>query len=676
MGVITVNKKFLLIFVLILIISLSAVSASDDLNQANENSDVNANFTELQNKISNAEENSTIELDNNYVYNDEEFSEGIIINKNITINGNGHTIDGNYASRIFYINATNVVLNNITFINGWTQDSGGAIIDRDIDLDFIYGPQNIEINDCSFMDCAANSFGGAIYMNHDLSIRNSDFINNRAGCGGAIFIWNDLKNCLIENSRFLNNSLMSDGASTWVKGGGAIFVGCTKITIRNSTFTGNRATNDRECGGAVLCYESVTGSMDDCIFLDNRAGKGSTFYFAVDSSLNITDSVIDNPFTSNQIFVDGGSSGSYADFTNVSYDEFKNQSFYVWQGTICFKTRVAADDLEKICGDDKRLYVYLTDINSNPLANEMLSIEINGIIYTRTTDANGRASMAINLPVGEYNVTFYYGGDDIRYSPCSGMSHITVNTSIYSESYMKKYCRDSKQYEAQFLDKNGNYQTQGKAIFNINGVLYERNVKDGTARLNINLEPGNYTITAANPVTGEMKSSLIEVLPTIIDNHDLVKYYRNDSQYVVKLDGDLTDKKVTFNINGVFYERYANESGHVKLNINLQPGEYIITAEHNGCMVANNIKVLPVLNATDLKMTYRDGSKFNVTLLNGEGKIYPGQNVTFNVNGVFYNRTTDDKGVAHLNINLMPGEYIITSSYNGSNIANKITISS
>ena len=83
-----------------------------------------------------------------------------------------------------------------------------------------------------------------------------------------------------------------------------------------------------------------------------------------------------------------------------------------------------------------------------------------------------------------------------------------------------------------------------------------------------------------------------------------------------------------------------------------------------------------VLEAKDLKMKYLDGSKFNVTLLNGEGKIYPGQNVTFNVNGVFYNRTTDVNGVAHLNINLMPGEYIITSSYNGSNIAKRITISS
>lgn len=41
-----------------------------------------------------------------------------------------------------------------------------------------------------------------------------------------------------------------------------------------------------------------------------------------------------------------------------------------------------------------------------------------------------------------------------------------------------------------------------------------------------------------------------------------------------------------------------------------------------------------------------------------------------------YNRVTDASGQARLNINIMPGEYIITSSYNGSNIANKITVRS
>ena len=38
-----------------------------------------------------------------------------------------------------------------------------------------------------------------------------------------------------------------------------------------------------------------------------------------------------------------------------------------------------------------------------------------------------------------------------------------------------------------------------------------------------------------------------------------------------------------------------------------------------------------------------------------------------------YNRITGSEGMAKLNINLMPGEYIITSSYNGSSIGNKLT---
>ena len=115
-------------------------------------------------------------------------------------------------------------------------------------------------------------------------------------------------------------------------------------------------------------------------------------------------------------------------------------------------------------------------------------------------------------------------------------------------------------------------------------------------------------------------------------------------------------------------------NGIAKININFQPGDYVITAEYKGCVASNNIKVLPILNATDINMKYRDGTQFKATLVDGQAKHYEGQSVTFNVNGVFYNRQTDSSGTAKLNINLMPGEYIITSSYNGSSIANKITI--
>ena len=73
-------------------------------------------------------------------------------------------------------------------------------------------------------------------------------------------------------------------------------------------------------------------------------------------------------------------------------------------------------------------------------------------------------------------------------------------------------------------------------------------------------------------------------------------------------------------------------------------------------------------------MHYRDGSKFIVHLVDGQGNPYPNQTITFNINGVLYNRITDSGGHARLNINLQPGYYIITSSFNGASISNTIKI--
>lgn len=128
-------------------------------------------------------------------------------------------------------------------------------------------------------------------------------------------------------------------------------------------------------------------------------------------------------------------------------------------------------------------------------------------------------------------------------------------------------------------------------------------------------------------------------------------------------------ENVTFNINGVFYTRTTNATGHVSLNINLPEGNYIITTSYKGCNVANNVKVLSLLSANDIKMRYRDGSQFIAKLVDGQGYACPNQYVTFNINGVFYNRITDNNGLVKLNIRLIPGEYIITSSFNGCNIA-------
>ena len=133
----------------------------------------------------------------------------------------------------------------------------------------------------------------------------------------------------------------------------------------------------------------------------------------------------------------------------------------------------------------------------------------------------------------------------------------------------------------------------------------------------------------------------------------------------------------TININGVFYTRQSDASGFVRMNINLNPETYIATIEHNGLLMSSTVKVLPILEAKDVVMRYRDGTKFEAKLVDGQGKPFANQTLTFNINGVMYNRITGDDGIARLNINLMSGEYIITSMYsNGATIANKVTVRS
>ena len=336
---------------------------------------------------------------------------------------------------------------------------------------------------------------------------------------------------------------------------------------------------------------------------------------------------------------------------------------------------IKAPDVTKYFRGSERFVVTVTDYQGSPLANKTVVININGASYTRNTDANGTASIALGLNSGVYNATVTVDSNTIN-------SVVTILPTVNGSDVVKMY-RNATQYYATFLDSEGKYLADGTVVrFNINGVMYDRMVSGGKglARLNINLEQGKYIITTMNTVTGENTANNITVLSLITENRDVTKYYRNATQYTVKVlgeDGKAVGAGVTvrFNINGVFYERQTDASGIAKLNINLQAGDYIITAEYNGCMVSNNIKILPILNATDVSMKYRDGTQFKANLVDGQGKPCVNQVVTFNINGVFYNRITDASGQAKLNINLMPGEYIITSSYNGSSIANTIKIS-
>lgn len=332
--------------------------------------------------------------------------------------------------------------------------------------------------------------------------------------------------------------------------------------------------------------------------------------------------------------------------------------------------QLTVEDLEKYYGGSERLNATLKDGAGNPIANKTITFTVNGKKYNKTTDSNGFASLAIGLMPGTYDVT-------TMYSNMSVYSKVVVKTTIEGKDLVKMY-KNETQFFATLLGTDGKPLSNIDVTFNINGVFYTRQTNEnGVARLNINLRPDVYILTAINSVTGENKGFNITV-KSLIESNDLTKYYRNDSNFEVKIynkDGTLAiNKEVTFNINGVFYQKTTDSNGIARLGIALRPGNYIITTIVDGLDIGNNINVLPTLVTSDLSMKYLDGSNFTVQTLDGRGNLLAKQNISFNINGRFYYRVTDDEGMASLNIRLMPGEYIITSYWNDFEVGNTVKV--
>ena len=192
-------KSLVIICLTAFLLSIICVSATDVNNQTISNgkteiisysqedmltvADDNGTFTSLQNKINNDLKGNTITLDRDYTYDEGFNTVGIVIDKDLTIDGNGHTLNELSKSRIILIKLGKITPNKVTikilkFINGNTNLYGGAI--------FNYA--DLKIDNCQFTNNYAKYCGGAINSVGNLECMNSKFDKNIAnGDGGAIF---------------------------------------------------------------------------------------------------------------------------------------------------------------------------------------------------------------------------------------------------------------------------------------------------------------------------------------------------------------------------------------------------------------------------------------------------------------------------------------------------------
>ncbi|WP_409200921.1 right-handed parallel beta-helix repeat-containing protein [Methanobrevibacter sp. DSM 116169] len=281
--------------------------------------------------------------------------------------------------------------------------------------------------------------------------------------------------------------------------------------------------------------------------------------------------------------LDPGSFNASATYT------YGNGSILTLNNTVFINSTVQGSDLTKLYRNGSQYQATILDKDGNPIANTDITMNINGVMYTRKTDSNGVVTLSINLDPGEYIITVKNPKDNLTRS-----NIITVLPTLISED-LTKYYRNASQYNVKVINEKDELVKNTEVTMNINGVMYKRSTNnEGIVTLSINLDPGEYIITVEHPTSGLHISNIIKVLPTL-KGQDITMENNNRKPYEVTLvDGTgkaIANKMIKININGVFYERETNSNGVARLNINLDPNTYIATAEYDGYYTSNIVKV-------------------------------------------------------------------------------------
>ncbi|WP_405264669.1 hypothetical protein [Methanobrevibacter sp.] len=390
-------------------------------------------FNRLKRIIDMAQANTEVNLTRNFTFIeglDNNMTNGIIIDKPITINGNGYTIDAKGKACVFYVGASDVTIKNITIKNAHYNGGGGAIY-------WSMDSGNGSVSNCIFINNTAGMDGGAIYWyGGNGSVSNCIFINNTAGgVGGAIFCSGEFGN--ISYCVFLNNSADDEGDAIY---------GIKDIVAYYCWF-GNNATNYNESlplGYHTYCYTSLflnatanpnvvpafnTSEIVFKLYLYN-ATSGNTSEFdntlllPVNLTITSANGYVDNP-TANL-----GDSIRYV-ATGVGIGSltatFETVQFTIGLNNIMANPNLSAEDQVATYGENATIA-----LNYNGNATGKVNITLTGKKGTFTylnIDLNATIMLPDDIPADEYNVTVAYSGD-VNFFNATARGTLTVKPII------------------------------------------------------------------------------------------------------------------------------------------------------------------------------------------------------------------------------------------------------
>lgn len=330
------SKLLICLIILFVLFSFTAVSASDNQSEVVHDSPDYHSFSELNQLISESEDEITLEYD--YQCDGNEIN--IDKDKEFTINGNNHIINGLDDMPFAFFSKGNITVNNLTFQNG-----ANSTIE-------VRSP--VTFNNVKFINCTTHEYGalilGCAYTKFD-----GCFFKDITGYDRLIFNYGDieLNNSICCDSNFNDGFVIANRINLTVENctfenittgiGSAINYKGWNLTVKKSKFIN---LNANQSGGAIIAKyfpfdenssENEYFLIEDCEFINASASNnGGAIYCDLDSGSNFILATLN---ITNSNFTDckskyGGAIVNLGGILNIVNSTFENNHAYFEGGAI------------------------------------------------------------------------------------------------------------------------------------------------------------------------------------------------------------------------------------------------------------------------------------------------------------------------------------------------------
>ena len=302
----------------------------------------------------------------------------------------------------------------------------------------------------------------------------------------------------------------------------------------------------------------------------------------------------------------------------MSHDGLDESEIYLAGNEIIFpkNTRIVLNSnviqyaVDKSMGDSPfNFQLKLVDEDGNALANKTIHFALDTIDYTAVTNSDGIATLKVSLSKAKtYDIFSIFNGDERYYGSQMVANTITIKKKAvtltaknisYKSTATKKLSVTVKTavYDIYTLSvKSYKVMKNKKVTFTVNGKTYTATTNSkGVATVKINLnKKGTYTYKvkfAGNSTYAAVTKSAKLTIKPVATSLTTKKYTYKKKTKTKKLKATLKDssgkilksKKVTFKVNGKTYSAKTNSKGIVTVKIKLtKKGTFKYTVKFAG----------------------------------------------------------------------------------------------